>query len=328
MKKLFALLLTLALLCLLAPASLAAEGVVITLEPQSSTYPEYAVASYTVRATGSNLRAFWFMEWQGTTYDITDLSTGMQPWEPYAGETYGASQEDANTFVYFFGGIGPELDGAWIWCVVEDGHYDAVSQKARVSVGGNANPPVIFELPARLTVEQGSAAEIRCVATAPGDSQLSFLWYESPNARLEEITALNRGEETGDCLFPDTTQVGTRNYLCMVTSSEGGVTYTSFVPVTVTPKAAPQPTEPATVPPTTAPATTPATTPASAPETTAPSTVPSTVPETAPQTQPAPTPVSDGDDAASTPWLAIILIVVAAIGLGIGTALLLANRKK
>ena len=56
MKKTICLLLV-ALLCglLAVPALAASEGPVITLQPQNPNYPEYSVAAYTVKATGSNL---------------------------------------------------------------------------------------------------------------------------------------------------------------------------------------------------------------------------------------------------------------------------------
>lgn len=58
MKKAFCLLLIL-LLCavVVLPALAANDGPVITLQPQNPNYPEYSVATYTVKATGSNLKA-------------------------------------------------------------------------------------------------------------------------------------------------------------------------------------------------------------------------------------------------------------------------------
>ena len=218
------------------PAMAASEEPVITLQPQSPNYPEYSVAIYTVKAEGTNLQATWYMEWLGKTDTISDIGGAMQDWEPYAGESYGARKLDDNTFIFVFEGIEYDLDGAYIWCVIEDGHYSVTSQKNRISVGNEIMPPEIVSIPSELTVEQGDLAEIRCVAKTTDGSELSFLWYETDTGKLEDIRAVNRGTETADYLICDTDNVGTRNYICLVESVNGGMTYSSVVPVTVTEK--------------------------------------------------------------------------------------------
>ena len=218
------------------PAMAASEEPVITLQPQSPNYPEYSVAVYTVKAEGTNLQATWYMEWLGKTYTISDIGGAMQDWEPYAGESYGARKLDDNTFIFVFEGIEYDLDGAYIWCVIEDGHYSVTSQKNRISVGNEIMPPEIVSIPSELTVEQGDLAEIRCVAKTTDGSELSFLWYETDTGKLEDIRAVNRGTETADYLICDTDNVGTRNYVCLVESANGGMTYSSVVAVTVTEK--------------------------------------------------------------------------------------------
>lgn len=227
--------LCLLLVCLLAmPALAASEEPVITLQPQSPNTPHYGVAIYTVKATGTNLSATWYIQWQGSTYNTSNIGSGMQAWEPYAGESYGFSQPDSNTFIFMFEGIERDLDGAYIWCVIEDGHYSVTSQKARISVGNENTPPNIISIPSQLTVTQGAPAEIRCIAQAPDGSQLSYLWYESDTGRIEDIRAVNRGTETSDYLICDTSVIGTRNYICFISTSAGGFANSSFVPVTVT----------------------------------------------------------------------------------------------
>ncbi len=234
MKKIVSLLLIIFIVCLgTVPVAAASDEPTITLEIQSPNYPEYSVAIYTVKVTGNNLKATWYMEWNGKTYTISNVGGAMQDWEGFAGETYGAKKLDDNTFAFVFEGIGKELDGAYIWCVLEDGHYDVTSKKARITVGGEGTPPEILSIPTMLTVEQGDEAEVRCVAKSVSDAQLSFLWYETDSGRLEDIRAVNRGEETNDFMLCDTTVLGTRNYLCMVKSTDGGVIYSSVVPVTV-----------------------------------------------------------------------------------------------
>lgn len=239
MRKVICLLLVLIICVLFAlPTFAAPEGPVITLQPQSPNYPNYSVAIYTVKAEGTNLSASWYMEWQGKTYEISAIGGAMQAWEPYAGEAYGARKLDDNTFAFIFEGIEYDLDGAYIWCVIEDGHYAVYSQRVRVSVGNPNMPPEIISIPPELTVQQGEEAEIRCVARTPGgsDTQLSFLWYETDTGRMEDMYAVNRGTETSDYMLCDTSRVGTRTYLCCVQTAEGGLAYTSMVHVTVAEK--------------------------------------------------------------------------------------------
>lgn len=315
----------------------APEGPAITLQPQSPNYPEYSVAIYTAKAEGTNLIATWYIEYENKTYNASQIGGAMQPWEAYAGESYGAKKLDDNTFAFIFEGIEDDLDGAYIWCVIEDGHYDVTSQKVRISVGNANTPPEIVSIPVQLTVEQGAEAEIRCVAKSPDDSQLSFLWYETDTGRMEDMRAVNRGTETGDYMLCDTSNPGTRNYLCMVETSNGGVAYSSIVPVTVTEKVVvPQaPTETQTV-------TSPTTEPAAAQtqptvpteiiqNTTAPAEIGSldtSVPtEAAEPTEVTtkdrgdPTPQSDG-----LPWWILVLIGAAAAGVGVGTAIVLIKK--
>ena len=340
-------------LCVLLLAGLsvnvwaATEEPVITMQPQSPNFPNYSVAIYTVKAEGTNLIATWYMEWLGKTYTISNIGGTMQDWEPYAGEAYGAKKLDDNTFAFIFEGIEYDLDGAYIWCVIEDGHYDVTSQKVRISVGNSITPPEIVSIPAPLTVAQGEEAELRCVAKSPDGSQLSFLWYETDTGRMEDMRAVNRGTETSDFLFCDTSSLGTRNYICMVETSGGGVAYSSLVPVTVTEKTAvpheSTETQAATSPttePTTA-QTQPPTPTENIPDITVPtensmdtsvpaesSSTEASVPTEA--TNPSAVPTKDKEDPTppndDLPWWALTLIAFVGAGAGVGTAVLLIHK--
>lgn len=237
MKKVISLLLMVVLFSMLAiPALAAPEGPVITLQPQSPNYPEYSVAIYTVKATGTNLTATWYIEYQGMTYNASEIGGTMQPWEAYAGESYGAKKLDNNTFCFIFEGIEEELSGAEIWCEIEDGHYSVPSQVAHIVVGNYGSPPEILDIPASITVQQGEEAEIRCIAKSTDGSQLNFLWYETGTGKFEDLQAINRGAETGDYMFCDTSTIGTRYYVCGITTSGGGMAYSSAVEVNVVEK--------------------------------------------------------------------------------------------
>ena len=315
MRKTVCLLLAVLMSCLLAmPAMAAPEGPVITLQPQSPNYPHYSVAIYTVKAEGTNLQATWYMEWLGKTYTISDIGGAMQDWEAYAGESYGARKVDDNTFIFVFEGIERDLDGGYIWCVIEDGHYAVTSQKSRICVGSEKMPPEIVSIPTELTVEQSAEAEIRCVAKSLDDSQLSFLWYETDTGRLEDIRAVNRGTETADYLLCDTSEEGTRNYICMVESANGGMTYSSVVSVTVVEKQ-PKPTRPQDP---TEPTTTP----------TVPSEQPTVSTEGSTSETQAPTTTPDAPQQDELPWWTFLIVAVIAAVVGFGTVVIFVKKKK
>ena len=310
MKKVISLLLIVLLCGMLAvPALAAPEGPVITMQPQIPNYPEYSVARYTVKATGTNLSATWYMEWEGKTYEISKTGGAMQPWEAYAGETYGAEKLDDNTFSYFFGGIEHNLNGATIWCVIEDGHHDVTSQKAYINLGNPADPPEIQEIPAELTAEQDSKVQIKCVARSTDNTQLGYIWYETTTGKLEDIQAMERGTEIGDTLTCDSGEVGTRYYVCAVNTSAGAVCYSNVIPVVITEKKQAEPATEATEP---AVETTPAeTTPAPAE-----SSAPTETIDSQPQTL-----------ATEMPWWVLVLVGLGAAGLGVGVAVILIKKK-
>lgn len=123
-----------------------------TQQLQSVTFQENSVATYTVKAVGDpnwNLHGTWYMTWRGTTYPISTVSSespGGQPWEAYAGATYGATSEADHTFTYTFGSIQKELDGATIWCVISDGHFEEDSHKVVISVRSAAAAEKSFQI--------------------------------------------------------------------------------------------------------------------------------------------------------------------------------------
>lgn len=204
----------------------------ITLQPQNHQYPQYSTAMYIVKASGSNLSATWYLEYEGKTYNISDMTNSTEPWEAYAGETYGPVQLDANTFSCHFGGIEEGLNGAQIWCVIEDGHNDVTSDRAIITVQGSAMPPEITNMPAEITAYRGDSVDIRCVAKSTDGSQLEYTWYESFSGKLQDIRAIDP-EETSDFITVSTESTGVRYYVCGITTSAGGRAYSSVLPVTV-----------------------------------------------------------------------------------------------
>jgi len=231
MKKAILILVWFMLTFLVPMPVMAANGPVITLQPQNPHYPEYSVAIYSVMAEGSNLSATWYLEYQGITYNLSDNLNASEPWEIYAGSSYGASQ-DQNTFHFFFNGIESGLNGALIYCQIEDGNYSVQSDKATITVMGNQLPPQI-SVPAKVSAHVGEAVELRCIAAAPGNEQLTYIWYETHTGKLQDIKAISPDAEYSDFFMCDTGSQGTRYYVCSVQTSTGGMAYSSVIPVTV-----------------------------------------------------------------------------------------------
>ena len=312
MKKVISLLLIVLLCGMLAvPALAAPEGPVITMQPQSHYYSEYSVAIYTVKATGTNLTATWYIEYQGKTYNASQIGGSMQPWEAYAGESYGEKKLDDNTFCFVFEGIEDELSGAEIWCEIEDGHYNVVSQVGHITVGNYGSPPEILSIPASITVKRGEEAEIRCVAKSSDGSQLNFLWYETGTGKFEDMQAIDRGAETGDYMFCDTRTTGTRYYVCGITTSGGGMAYSSMVEVNVVAEPGSQE----------------ATEPSTGTQTTESTTTEPTTTELENVTTPTTEPTQTEQPEKTIPWWVLVLVGLGAAGLGVGAAVILIKKK-
>ena len=331
MKKLFIAVMLVAFV-LAMPVSAAPDAPEITMEPQNYQYPEYSVAIYTVKASGTNLRAIWYLEYEGVTYNLSDNQNGIEPWEGYAGETYGPMEEGPNTFSWFFGGIEEGLNGAQIWCVIEDGHYDVTSQRAIITVQGDAMPPEILDMPACVTAQRGEEVGVRCLARSGSDAQLAFQWYETDTGKLQDIRAID-GEES-DFLSLSTELPGTRYFVCCVTATDGGRVYSAVLPVTVA-DMDPEPVQPPEVPDeeTTLPTDTtpPVETAPPVTESTAVPTDPTVVPTVA-QTQPTEASQPAAPTAGQAPsggmpvWI-LIAVCLAALATGACLTLLLVKRK-
>lgn len=340
MKKLCSMILCLLLVGTMAlPVLAASDAPEITLQPQSPNWPEYSTALYTVKATGKNLSATWYLKWEGKTYNLSDFTNGFEPWEAYAGESYGPVQDDSNTFSCYFGGIEEELNGAEIWCVIEDGHYDVTSQKATVTVSGQAQPPQILAFPTDFTVFRGDLTELRCSATSNDGSQLTWLWYETATGKLQDIQAICDGPQYSDTWAVSSEQLGTRYYVCCVETDRGGRAYSNVVGVTVLdwdpepeyPPDEPQVQEPVVAPEELPAQTEPETVPVTEPETvitTTPATAPAATLETLPETVPETAPASGEDASSGAPWWALVLIGVIAAATGVGVAVLLIMKKR
>lgn len=229
------------LACALLPISVYAEGhIIFTQQPQSGRYPENATAVWTVGAQGTNLSYTWFICYHGVGYAVQDAYAENHPWlEGVIGDGYGVN-ETGDTF--FINGIGKALDGAEVYCVVSDGVYSETSAIAQISVGGEKIPPKIV-VPSSVEIEQNKILKLSCKATAAdGDNILSYLWYETSTGEMKDIIAIGLYEgyeETNPILVCDTSEIGTRYYVCAVETEQGGFAYSSVIPVTVRAKQQP-----------------------------------------------------------------------------------------
>lgn len=231
MKKLLCTFWGMLLCTLFSIKAMAAIEPVFILQPQNYIYAEGNYATYSVEVDGTNLRCQWYLEYNGKTYNISDTTNSKEPWEEYAGEDYGA-YVDGNTFTYFFDGIQSELSGSYIYCILEDGHFEIVSEKVLISVDGTVAPPKIV-VPSNLNIYQDEFLDLYCDATDSLNGKLEYVWYQTSTGRLQDIIAINRGTETNETLICDTSEVGEKYYVCMVTSSSGGRAYSSVIKVNV-----------------------------------------------------------------------------------------------
>lgn len=253
MKKILCALLVGLMLCAPLTAFAAQDAPEIIVQPMNYVYGENNSASYNVLATGSGvLSATWYIVYNGKTYNTLEYNE-KDPWRAFAGASYGPMAGEDGRFNFFFQGIEKGLDGAEIYCVIEDGHYDVKSERARITVADNAAfPPPIDRIEFEINdvtvvspsaeVNKGDSLWISCKASPAhpeNNEQITWTWYESTNGKLDGIKAISDGPEYSDNLIADTSKPGTRYYYCMVESSTGGRTYSNRITVTVRDTGAP-----------------------------------------------------------------------------------------
>ena len=231
MRKAIVLLIML-LLCLQPVSVFAASAPEILNEPQNLVWPENSVACYSVEAYGDDLSYKWYIICDEVTYDTTIFEEGL-PWIGFGMSGCGASA-DGKTF--YINGITNEANGAQIFCEVTNGAGSVRSRAATISVGGSALPPNIKVVPG-IIVEMNRPASIMCTASDPQGGTVEYIWMETTTGELKDVVAINRGTETNETLNCDTSTPGTRYFVCMVTTSNGGMGYSSVIPVTVTEQA-------------------------------------------------------------------------------------------
>jgi len=236
MKKIFTLILSLLFIFSFVIPALADSSVIITKNPNSPTYSEGAVGFYSVTAYSTcSVSATWYMLYNGVTYNISDTGKNAL-WENYAGSEYGPNEnhnDNVHVFNYVFSGISAELNGAVIYAILTTDTDTVKSAEAYITViDGTTTPPTV-SVPASIEANVGDIVDIFCSAQSNDGTALSYTWYETSTGKLFDIIAINRGSETGDTLRCDTSEIGTRYYVCGV-ATENGSAYSSIVSVTVT----------------------------------------------------------------------------------------------
>lgn len=237
MKKRIAIILVLLVVCLSAVPAAAASELDIVAHIQNPTFAEYGVATYEIKAYGYNLYCTWYLEYAGGIYNISDTSTGVQPWEPFAGETYGDLEPEVDggftTFRYEFRGIGPELNGSTVYAVITNGHQEVTSRRAYIRLAENAEKPPIILVPTDMEVYQGETLDLHCQAVDPLGGTLYYQWHEAYGSDLHTVVPLDDGMHKSATLRCDTADSGTRYYVCEVETSNGGHAFSSTIRVNV-----------------------------------------------------------------------------------------------
>lgn len=235
MRKTFAAILSVFILSVSLVIPVFAESKIeIKNQPQNATFPENAVASWSVEATGEGLSYKWFIVYKDVAYDTSVSFAEQHPWQDgITGEGFGTNNE-GNQF--YINGIGNALDGAEIYCVISNKTDKVTSQSAYITVGGTKIPPQL-KVVAKVNIVKDKILKLYCEATAAdGDEIKSYMWYETETGKLKDIVSLGAKEgipEEDPILVCDTTKYGTRYYVCYVETELGGKAYTSVIPVTV-----------------------------------------------------------------------------------------------
>ena len=208
----------------------AAEPPEIYLEPQNLTWPEGSQARYSVGAFGDDLEYHWFVVFQGVTYDIYDMARdGYQPWLDCTEMGYGT---DETSSMLSFLGVKQGLYGTQVYCEVSNAAGSVQTRPATVLVGGMDEPPSIF-VPSYVEAQKGEVSELYCNAYDDAGGTLEYLWMETPTGNFEDAFAVDDGTQVSETFVVDASRAGIRYYICMVTSSTGGVGYSSVIPVEV-----------------------------------------------------------------------------------------------
>ena len=229
MKKWLALLLTAAtLLCLAAPAALAASPPVITQNPASVCWNEYAYVLYTCQAKGSSLKYKWYLDDGKKTYEV---GKDHGDWEDAAVGGYGITMD--GTTLYFMG-TEKELAGCFVWCEVSNSAGSVKSTVATVLIDDEPSMPPAPTItgPAFLTVTQGDKLILTCNVSTGNVGQSSGPWLEYKWVKLNadmlvggSSTVKKSNGITSKTSFscqPDTSEPGTYYYVCEVWDGQDG----------------------------------------------------------------------------------------------------------
>ncbi len=118
----------------------------------------------------------------------------------------------------------------------EDAGAETTSDKAEETTEETAAGKITLSYPKSLEVFQGHVPfDLYCSATSADDAELSYLWYETTTGKLEDIIAVNRGEEMEATLPLDSDTVFSTYYVCKVTSADGEEVYTEPILVSSIP---------------------------------------------------------------------------------------------
>ncbi len=223
MKKIFAVLTAVMLAAgMLLPAlpAAAAEPLEIVNGPSNYVVPEGMNVTYSVNATGSDLRYEWFLRYGGADYPLMDTpETISASWHDYVDAvTLSPTGADITLENVKYG-----LDGSKIYCIVNGSGSVAVTGLAYISVQKTTSTTLRhitpFGVKHLVSTTLDKLVKVPVKIVEEDGYTYKYQWYETHDGRLETIKALPY--EDSMVLIPDTSAVGTRYYVCMVETYKG-----------------------------------------------------------------------------------------------------------
>ena len=188
------------------------DGPKITSNPSSKTVASGSTATFSVTATGSNLKYQW--QWRsGSTAAWTNSSSSTTG---YNTATLKVSATAAR-------------NGYQYRCVVSSGSLSATSSAATLTV---RTKPSITSQPSSVSVSAGSTATFKVTATG-GGLKYQWQWREKSSASWTNSSSATTGYNTSTLKVSATAARNGYQYRCVVTNI-AGTAYSSAATLTVT----------------------------------------------------------------------------------------------
>lgn len=237
MKKYLVLILLMVSFLLLAGGPAKADGFFaepeVTWDPQSRCFPAGSDAVYSVTASGRELSFSWSMEFNGTTYDITEQKDALMAAGLSAYCSDIRTEDEKNRSRLIISGVKEGIDSIYgkftkVYCVVSNPRASAFSNNAYVLVGpkGIPYPPEIYIKPVAAFIASDIVPKVACDVFEEEGAEYHYQWYEIEQGKLEYAMAVMYADDS-PILIPDFAKQYT-DYICMVTVTKNGVSADSW----------------------------------------------------------------------------------------------------